>query len=75
MVLAVTLIVYAILLPSLSGGKVPGLLLLGVFLIGVFVTCYFVDIHTVAAEALLICLLSEYDLDERWTYKQMTYCP
>jgi len=75
MSLSVVLLTFWIAKSYLSDGKVPLLLLVGVFFICLYVTCYLVDLHTVAAEALMVCFLSEYDLDERWTYKQMRYCP
>jgi hypothetical protein len=75
MSLSVVLLIFWIAWNNLSEGKVSLFLVLGVFFICLYVTCYLVDLHTVAAEALMVCFLTEYDLDERWTYRQMRYCP
>jgi hypothetical protein len=69
------LIVYWISHDNLVDYKVYGVLLVLIFLISLYVTCYFVDVHAIIAEAIIICFLCEYDLDENWSYKQMKACP
>lgn len=69
------LFIYWISHDNLVDYQVYGILLLLVFLISLYVTSYFVDIHIRMAEALMICFLCEYDMDENWSYKQMKACP
>jgi hypothetical protein len=69
------LVVYWITKDNLVNEQVPLTVLGGVFLVCLYVTCYFSDVHAVAAEALMVCFLTEYDLEEGWTYKEMRACP
>ncbi len=55
--------------------RVPLTVLAAVFMACLYVSCYFSDVHAVFAEALLVCFLSECDLEEGWTYKEMRACP
>ena len=62
--LSSVLIIYWIARDNLFESKTPPLLLLGIFFMCLFVTGYFIDIHVDAAEALLICFLAEYEMDQ-----------
>ena len=68
-------IVYWITHDNLVGEKVPPYLLLGIFFVCLYIVCYFVDIQVHAAEAVMVCFHTEYELEEGWTYKQMPKCP
>jgi hypothetical protein len=69
------LIVYLITKSSLVEEQVPFTVLGGVFIVCLFLSCYCSDLHTVIAEALMLCFLTEYDLEEGWSYKEMRACP
>ena len=69
------MIAYWIARDNLVEGRVPPYMLLGVFFACLYVTCYCSDLHAHIAEAILVCFLAEYELDDGWTYKNMRRCP
>lgn len=73
--LASVMIAYWIARDNLVESKVPPYLLLGIFFACLYITCYCSDLHAIIAEAMLICFLAEYELDEGWSYKNMRKCP
>jgi len=63
MALAAILIIYWITKDNLVEERVAPILLLGIFFMCLYITCYFVDLYTVFAESLMICFLTEEDLN------------
>ena len=59
----------------LVDAQVPITVMVGVFMGCLYVSSYFSDLHAIVAEALMVCFLTECDLQEAWTYKDMRSCP
>lgn len=73
--LASVMIAYWIARDNLVESRVPPYLLLGIFFACLYITCYCSDLHAIIAQAVLLCFLVEYDLDEGWNYNKMRNCP
>ncbi len=69
------LLTYWITSSKLVDSQVPMIVMVGVLMGCLYVSSYFSDVHAIVAEALMVCFLTECDLEEGWTYKDMRFCP
>ncbi len=73
--LATVLIIYWMARDNLTGSNIPPFLLVGIFFLCLYLTSYCSDINALVADALLICVLAEAELDYGRDFSKLSRCP